>query len=751
MGSATLCALLFASPAAARDLDAVRAEIKAAGGVVEALEERYLKPALLERDYKITARISNGQVFYLTGDYERASMVLLDVAERAGARSHPGYREALYYLADSLYKLRNFNGASRWFEELARRGTPEQKERAIGRLLEIAVATRDEKAAIAYLERAQAALDRGDVDPQLFYAVGKFRYRQGDFGQALGLFRKVPESHPAWYAARYFAGVTEVRRERLDEAKAEFEIIITRANTSEGLTPAQLAAVEQARLAVGRIHYEKGELGDAIAAYASVPRTSKVFDLALYESVWISIKQKEYERALRKLEIQLISQPEVIRGPDARLLQGKLLLMLARFDDATKAFQEVLFEFEPMQAQMRRVVRQNQGDLIGHFNRLIGRSIANFDLSSFLPGRAAEFADADVEADRALLLVGDLAAQRRDIEGMQRTIRRLETALAADSRIEIFPKLSEGWVKAAETRARLVLVRGEVLDQVAGAMERLPPEYGRLRDGRRRLGARYREVPRSATALMARGARMTDAIRRIDQELFKLDLAIRGLEAQLAAITRYVEDRSRLAGPSEQDRRVLANVDIELSRAKQLRGELEGLAESIEAERIEVGVGDYATARDEYDRVQYLAAIEAELEWLGARGVQVPSDLLAQIRDIDVRASRFQRMAGSLVDERVAELRKTIEREKRNIGMYDGDLVEYQAETESLGGAIAARNFQNVLGRVDTLVLEADIGLVDVAWKQKSDKSEQITRLLDRQAADLKALERSYREVTRDE
>ena len=743
------CALL-ASSAAAKDVAQLRADAVASQARVGELEAKYLRTALLERENLITARISNGQLFYLTGDYERASMVLLDVAQRANAERHPGYREALYYLADSLYKLRNFSGASRWFEKVATIGKPSQRERAIGRLLEIAVATRDEPGATRYLQRAQALLSQGDADPALLYSVGKFHYRNDRFEKALGLFARVPATHTDWYRARYYRGVTLIQSQRLDEALADFELLVTRADESGGLNDAQVSAVDEARLAIGRLHYEKGELGKAISAYASVPRTSKVFDRALYESVWISIKQKEYERALRKLEIQLISQPEVIRGPDARLLQGKLLLMLGRFDEATKALQEVLFEFEPMQAEMRQIIRRNGGDLIAHFNRVIGRSIAEFDISSFLPGRAAEFAEEDVDADRALRLVSDLAAQRRDIDGMQRTIARLETALKADSRIQIYPKLSEGWVRAGEERAMLVLMRGDLLDAAARAMSQKPAEYQRLRARRQALAKDYRAVPRSATALMARGARMADEIRRVDQELYKLDVAIRGLEAQLAAITRYVKDRSRIAGPSARDERTLANVDIELAQAKQLRAELRALADAIESERIEVGVNDYASARDERRRQAYLSAIELELDWLRARGVAVPNDILETIRDADVRAGRFQRMANSLVDERVEDLQALIEREKRNIAGYETELVAYQSETELLGGAIAARNFRTVLARVDALVLEADIGLVDVAWKQKRDKSAQITSLLDRQAADLKALERSYREVTLD-
>lgn len=734
-------------PAArADDFAPQRTALQAARTALDELEQRYLAAADLEHHHDVTARISDGQLFYLTRDYERASMVLDDVVEGAAAKQHPGYRDALFYLADSLFHLRNFRAATHRFDQVLEAGTRDQKQRALGRLLEIAVATRDEEAALARLRQAQAMLG-GEPDPALLYAVGKFHYRRGALAEATEAFSRVPAEHAEWYRARYHLGVVQVKERRYDDALATFNAIIARGDAAGGLDDAQKGAVDEARLAVGRIHYERGQFPEAVAAYAAVPRESAAFDDALYESVWISIKQGEFEKALRKLEIQLIAQPDVIKGPDARLLQGKLLLMLGRHEQATQAFQEVLFEFEPMQAEMKTVIRRNEGDLVSHFNKVIGRGIADFDLTSFLPARAAEFAGSDAEADRALLLVADLGAQRRDVEEMERTIRRLEVALAGRNRVEVFPQLAQGWLKASELRSRMLQVRAQVLDAVAAELSEQPREYKALRKARQEAAERFERVPTSAVAVMSREARVDDELRRLDTELFKLDVAIRGLEAQLVAIDRYIEDQTRVEGGRPGDKRVLAQVEIELAQARELRTELRALADALSLERIQIGIGDEASARDDRVRLDYLAALEAELDWLRARGVSLPMDLFSAARDVDTRVGRFHRRARSHVDRKAGDYTAQLAREAANIAEYQRDLGDYQAQTETLGGAIAARSFLHVLGRIDGLVLEADVGLVDVAWKQKQDKSDQISRLLSRQADDLKALDQTWREV----
>lgn len=739
--------LLCLAPAHVAANDAVRAEIGELEQIVTGLEANYLAPELLERQYELTARLNEGQLYFFTGDYGRAAIVLLDLVENPRSRTHPAYGDAVYYLAESLFRSGTYQGARTHFDTVLRRGNATQQQQALGRLLEIAVVTNDIVAAQRYLAQAGQQL-AANPEPSLLYSVGKYHYRTGDLDAAKATFGRVPEGTDEHVKAQYFIGVTDVRAERLNEALTVFLGVSTKVKGLESASNEILEVGDLAHLARARIYYEQGEFERAIDAYNSVRTRSEHFDEAVYEGVWIAIKQENYERALRNLEILLISQPDVLKGPESRLLRGKLLMLLGRYSDAELAFQEVLFEFGPLQSEMRTLVARHRGDLANYFNRLIGKNIEDFDLNSFLPPRAAEFAGEDVDADRALTLVSELASEKRDILDAKRTIERLEIAVQADNRIEIFPKLHEGWLRSTEVRARLTEARARLIEDAGRGVS--DSGYADLQQRRRGWGERFADVPKTAVDLQARDAEVDGALAQIDQRAFELGIELRAVEAQLVAVKKYVEDLALAEGPSGGEGAVRATVDRELQSALALEAELESLIESIEAERIRVGVNDAAFDEDATVRSQYVEAMKAEERWLASNGKAVPQDELSRIDALERRVSSFQQRAARLVDDKVADIQRQLSRERANVEGYDGELLAYRGETESLGGQIAARSFSRVLERIEGVVLEADVGIIDVAWKQKQDGSQQISELLGKQREELDALERDLREVNRE-
>ena len=196
-----------------------------------------------------------------------------------------------------------------------------------------------------------------------------------------------------------------------------------------------------------------------------------------------------------------------------------------------------------------------------------------------------------------------------------------------------------------------------------------------------------------------------------------------------------------------KDVAAMDQVKRELAGTRALRDELRGLAAALEGERVSVGVNDSASGRDADVRKRYLQVIDAEARWLAQHGAPISAGELQRLEALDRRANDFLRRASALADERIAEIKRIVERERTNVGGYDRDLVTYQGETESLGGAIAARSFTHVMGRVDGVVLEADVGLVDVSWKQKEGRSKQISRVLERQSDEQEQLKRNFEEV----
>ncbi len=712
-------------------------------GSVRTLETKYLAAAVIEQRYEFAARLNDGQLFFLNGDYDRAAMVLLDLVEKPSSKRHPAYRDAVFYLAESLFRLRNFNAAAGFFEQAFKHGTITQRQQTVAQLLEISLLTNNPKTARQYLRYADQLMSAA-VAPGLIYSTGKYHFRTGQPDRALSLFERIPETAPDYIRARYYVGVVHTHQKRWKEALEAFEAAIASPPVTAAVVTWDEGSVRNhARLAIARIRYEQGEMELALEAYNTVERVSPLFDAAMYESVWIAIKQQAYERAMRKLEILIISQPDVLKGPESRLLQGRLLNMLGRFDEASGAFGAVLSEFEPIQTEMKALSKD--GDLVRHFNQVIGANIADFDLRSFLPAKAAVFAGPDAEANRALTLVGDMAAQRRDVSEARKVIGRLESALSSESRVEMFPKLHEGLLKAVECRALLTNVRARLNERSGSQLVSKPPDYQELRRARMEAGRRYGSVPKSAFELQARDARVDDQMAGLDRDAFELGLELQAIEAQLVAIKKYARESKRPNQGTIEDQ-----VARELRSAESARAALQSVLKDIEAERLNVGVNDYASRTDDRIRRRYEETIKAEAQWLAKHGQGVPARYTARLNALEKTVDAFTVKVRTLVDGRVNRIMAQLRRERGNVRGYDQQLSGYQRETEALGGSIAARSFQQVLDQIEAIVLEADVGLIDVAWKQKADKSKKMSEVLQRQSGEYSALQQTYQEVSGD-
>ena len=741
------CVLFMPGLAHAAGVDDVRRELEQVSMSLAELEQRILIPELLESSHRLTTRLNDGQLLYLMKDYDRAAMLLLDVVDNPKNRAHPAYRDAVYYLAESLYELRNFRPAQSYFVEVSSIGNLDQKQQAVARLLEIALETRDAASAQLYLAKA-GELALASPEPALFYAIAKYHYRTGDYAEALLLFDRVPEAHALGRQALYFGAVALVRLNKLSEAGERFGRSMGTEESiadSKDQTQAEIGALS--RLALARLFYEQGRFKEAVEAYETLPKDSKSFDKAISESVWISIKEQNFEAAVRKLEILLIAQPSVLRGPDARLLQGRLLTMLGRHDESTLAFQEVLYEFGPIQGEMRTTVQAHPGGLDGHFNDVIGKNLSAFDLNTFLPAKAAEFAGTNAEADRALVLVSDLGQQGRDLKDARTTIERLDVALKAPNRLEIFPHLHDGALRAYEARARLTEARA-LLDNVAGAALGRDAEYAKVRAARLAAAARYGQAPHTVQAFKNRDKRVDTQIRDLDREAFVLSVEIRGLEAQLAAVSKFVSDVAEDKGGSGREPVVYAQVQRELDQARDLRIEYERLTQALELARITVGINDAASAEDEKLRITYAEALAAEERLLAARGQAIASPERQRISELDARAVDISNRVTGIADEKILDFGRLVEREKQNVASFGDELVGYQGETESMGGKIAARNFMAIYDRINAVVLEADVGIVDIAWKQKQDQTQLIAKTRSRQRDEVETIESKIKEAT---
>ncbi|MBU1899362.1 hypothetical protein KKB55_16595 [Myxococcota bacterium] len=712
---------------------------------IQNIEKRYLIPVLYERANKITANMSNGQLLFLMKDYERSAIVLLDAIETKSSRLNPSYSDSLYYLSESLFQIKNYNASAQFFQKILDEPKNNHKEKAITRLLEISLITKNAKIAQDYLKKAQTTIINADKNNQLLYAIGKYYYRTGDLNQATSSFNKIDQNSEFGLRAQYFLGVIYIRNNKLDDAINLFQKILNHKNIFDE----ERFVIEETKLALARIFYEKNSLDQATNLYAMILRDSNIFEQGLYESVWISIKQQNFEKALRKLEVQIISQPNVIKGPDARLLQGKLFMMIKDYNQATESFQEVLFEFSSIQNEMNLLIKNANGDLSSYFNKVIGKNIEDFDLISFLPNKAAEFAGKDIEADKALVIINNLASQKRDIDEASRTINKIEIALNSENRIKIFPKLYEGSIKAIEVKSNLINYLEDISDDIFNKRNINDPEYLSLRNNRLNIGNIYKNTPQSSSDFIKREKIVNNKLLEIDQDAFKIGLEIRSVEAQLTAIRKYINDISKQQTVMiEKNKKIRDNTIKEMEYLLKLKSELIQLSEAIETEKIKTGIKDNASSYDLNTKNNYFNLLLKEVTWLGEQSYLSNGPMIVnQVKQINEKSNEIDNKISILVDEGIIDIKNSLKSEKEKISLYKNELNGFKLKTEMLGGAIAAKNFNYVKKLIDQIILEADVGLIDIAWKEKEDQTTQITRILSKQRDELESLELNMKEI----
>ena len=176
-----------------------------------AIDLQALQADFKQTDFKVSGtyseRLARAEVAYLLKDYHGAALALYSLTDRASFGSEPGFKKALYYLAESLFQVENYGLARNYFEDVLKT-IPERRSESLRRLVQIADALQDDDLfAFATKEIKTASA----YTPEVAYAVMRFAARTGQVEQIDGLIQGIPQEHPLYVRALYMAAVANVR------------------------------------------------------------------------------------------------------------------------------------------------------------------------------------------------------------------------------------------------------------------------------------------------------------------------------------------------------------------------------------------------------------------------------------------------------------------------------------------------------------------------------------------------------------
>jgi hypothetical protein len=230
----------------------------------------------------------------------------------------------------------------------------------------------------------------------------------------------------------------------------------------------------------------------------------------------------------------------------------------------------------------------------------------------------------------------------------------------------------------------------------------------------------------------------------------------------LAAMNKYILD-IKAAGELDAEAEAFwetnlgqarAAVELTLEQHDALRVQL-----IREREALSISGGPGSQELEIRDRLQ--AALEREAELLAAARAEAGPEAQRQLEAIDVirveleglrrRVEAFTSRLDGEVAARAELLRRAVAIEAGKIDAYERDVLRHERDAGDVAANAAVLALSGVRDSFYDFVLRADVGVIDSAWQRKKQKSDEISRLMRRQRADLKALDQEFGEVLRPE
>jgi tetratricopeptide (TPR) repeat protein len=698
-------------------------------------------------------RVLDAQVLYTLKNYEEAATILLDVVEKyPGTRAHD---DAIFLLGESLFQAKDYYTARGYLQEaVAKNSGSKPEQQALQRLIEISLRTGDYDNVDQYLTRLQN-LPLAAMEPTVPYVRGKYFYFRGRFDDAQTVFASIPQNNPYFFQARYFLATIQIRRGDLAGATQNFEALTKLQAPDEASRDIQ----DLSRLAVARILYERSQFDKAIEAYLSVPRQSKYWSDALREQAWTYIKAKDWQRAYRSINLLLLADPDTTDGPDLRLLEGNLQLRLNNFYLASDAFSKVRDEFEPVHRQLQQVIVRSQTDP-GYFDSLVGKSLDKFDISAYVPATAAKWVKSEPDVARMMTLASDVGEIQRDLADSQKLLDRIQRAMNGSGKVGMFPDLAARRTKSVEAMNEVIGARQKFVGRIRSLIDpTLSPEERHTldqlaieRDGFER---QLSNLPTTDEGVQTHEREMKARFAEIDSQASELNVEIQSLDAQLVAIENYyrvsrAEQKIRpedIQGPVRDMRGV---VDELRTSHEKLR---EAISDAKRAASAAGGIGDSerVLAKKLADTLRRETDLEkqasARLGGNDRAQVDRMNQVLSRCDAIEEQLVTFDHRVDAQVEVRLETVNRYLNAEKEELAKAGEKLGSVMDQSKTLGGGLAQAMFTKVADKFYDLVVRSDVGIIDVSWGLKDQKTQAVNRLTNLKNLELKAVDEDYRKV----
>jgi tetratricopeptide (TPR) repeat protein len=727
--------------------------------------------------------IAAGDLALRAKDHEQAIDTFNQVVElhRQGKASQNAHADALFLLAESYFESGQWLSARRQYDDLlalaAKAPYDSYAGRCVGRLVDVAKNTGRTEALEGIAERV-ARISSQDPSGSLDYARGKLSFARGRFDEAIGILRGVTPASTYDHQARYLLGAVLVKQALANaglgsSSEAQARLVQPAAAAgARNLAPALAqfhevtrlprdsaahgTVIDQAWLAIGRLHYESETYIEAAQAYNQVAKGSPLYYEMLFELAWVYIRMGDYERGERALELLSVAAPNTLDIADGALLRADLMLRSGRFERALAAYEEVRNRFEPARERVERFIASTADPAV-YYDKLVEDGLAMGGPSA-LPDVVLDWVREEARDERVLAVIDDVAHAREVLGRARKLASKLSAMLAAPSRARAFPELKDALEKTIAftnqlARARRLIALG--FDDVDGSG--LSGRLGDVRRERRSLMDKIAAVPVVPADFFRREEQSAKAWNRVSQALQRATLETDTLQAVINGLRRVLDEPDRHGVTRDPAKRAafVAQVEANEAHLAAYRSQIDVYRQEVENGRVQVGLGDRRYVEDDRVRRRFRQLQDEEVRRLakgqGGNGsvdyARSATPRLSEMSRLERRLDELTRGLEAEVSRGSEDLTRLVADENERVTLYTRQLDALDQQARQLVGEVAMRNFHNVRDRLRSIVLRADVGIVQQAWELREEQQVRLRGLQRQRAIEEQSLEDELREV----
>ena len=351
------------------------ASVAAAQDMVFSVEETGQPPAPPAEGPPSEA-LANALRLYQQERYMESSVQFQRVVEGETQDAPANVQKAQFFLGKALYHLRFYQSALAIFDEITTQG---QAHNYFGQTLQwlaqLATQLPEPAGIIEKVGRYGAdqleqfnTPESSDLYYQLIYLMGRFKYSQGEFPEAIELFQRVDRGSDYYVYARFFEGISHVRTRRAQPAIQAFRAITEAIEEGVSGVEDTQRMRDLAWLSLARVYYtasnrtnpETGErsvdatlLGNAVASWQEVGNASEYWLDALFEESWAYFLADEYSRAMGNIHTLFSPYFDDAYYPEALVLKAVVFFSACQISNASAMINQFHDRYDPVNEELQ--------------------------------------------------------------------------------------------------------------------------------------------------------------------------------------------------------------------------------------------------------------------------------------------------------------------------------------------------------------------------------------------------------------